>query len=161
MIRKLLSVLTLMICCLGLGAAAQTTQEPKPLEAGKPVEREIAGGQSHFYQISLAAGQFVRFRLEQRAIDAALTLTAPDGKQMVEMNLTGVGEQESLSMEAAAAGKYRLTVRASGAATVRGSYRLEAAVQATATAQDRKRLTAEALLVEASELRRQDRAASD
>ncbi|HXI90656.1 MAG TPA: hypothetical protein VNO24_11630 [Blastocatellia bacterium] len=53
MTKKPLSILTLMVCCLGLGVAAQTRQEPQPLEAGKPVEREIAGGQSHIYQLKL------------------------------------------------------------------------------------------------------------
>jgi CHAT domain-containing protein/tetratricopeptide (TPR) repeat protein len=38
---------------------------------------------------------------------------------------------------------------------VRGSYRLETSVQATATAEDQKRLTAEALMVEATELTKQ------
>ena len=94
--------------------------------------------------------------MEQRAIDAALILTAPDGKQQVEMDLTGVGEQESLSLEAAAAGSYRLTVRGSGASSLRGSYRLEITVQAAATAQDRKRLAAEGLLLEASKLKDQE-----
>src|SRR5439155_4538172 len=124
-------------------AQAQVAPEPQTLIPGQPVERQIAGGESHIYQIQLASGQFVRFRLEQRAIDAALILTAPNGKQLVEMNLTREGDQESLSLEAAA-GTYRLTVRVGGTATQLGSYRLEAGVQATATAQDRKRLAAEA-----------------
>jgi hypothetical protein len=34
--------------------------------------------------------------LEQRAIDSGLILAAPDGKKLVEMNLTGVDEEESL-----------------------------------------------------------------
>ena len=151
-----LGILTLMLCFLRLGVAAQTTQEPQPLEASQPVEREIAGGQWHTYQISLTAGQFVRFRLEQRAIDAALILVAPDGKQLVEMDLTGVGEQESVSLEAGMSGNYRLTVRGSVQSTLRGSYRLETMLPAMATAQDRKRLAAEALLVEASKLKDQD-----
>ncbi len=33
MIKKPLNILTLMICCLGPGLAAQTTQESQPLEA--------------------------------------------------------------------------------------------------------------------------------
>jgi tetratricopeptide (TPR) repeat protein len=98
------------------------------------------------------AGQFVRIRLEQRAIDSVLILTAPDGKQMVEVNLTGVGDEESLSLEALTAGSYKLTVRAIGAATMRGSYELETTFRARATEQDRKRLTAEALLREVKEL---------
>ena len=140
---------------LSLFFQASAGQDLRTLEAGKPIEREIAGGESHTYQISLAAEQFVRFRLEQRAIDATLTLSGPDGKQLAVMNLTRAGAHESLSLEAQAAGSYQLAVRGNGAAALRGSYRLEAAVQAQAGAEDRKRLTAEGLLVEVNELRKQ------
>jgi hypothetical protein len=37
----------------------QAAQEPQMLVPGKPVEREIAGGQSHTYRLTLEAGQFV------------------------------------------------------------------------------------------------------
>ncbi len=141
-------LLPLAFCLLSVIAHAQEAN----LEPGKAVEREIAGGESHSYQIQLQAGQFVRFRLEQRAIDSVLILTAPDGKQMVETNLTGVGDEESLSLEALTAGSYKLTLRAIGAATMRGSYELETTFRAAATEQDRKRLTAEALLREVKEL---------
>lgn len=136
-------------------SAQQPGADLRPLEPGKPTEREIAGGEAHTYEIALTAGQFVRFLLDQRVIDAALTLMAPDGKELVVMNVAIAGEQESLSFEAATAGNYRLTVQAGGVATLLGSYLLEAIVQPTTTAQDRKRLTAEALLVEANELNKQ------
>jgi CHAT domain-containing protein len=148
-------ILCVVLCSLSLSASAQSAPEPTTLVPTRPVERELAGGESHVYQISLAAGQFVRFRLEQRGVDAALLLAAPDGKQLVEVDLTGAGQEEPLSLEAAATGTYRLTVRGVEEETRRGAYRLEAAVQPTATAQDRKRLAAEALLVEVSELSKQ------
>ena len=100
--------LPLAFCLLWVTAYGQEMK----LEPGNPVEREIAGGESHIYQINLTAGQFVRFRLEQRAIDAALILNAPDGKQLVEMNLTRAGDEESLSLEATVTGDCQLTVRA-------------------------------------------------
>lgn len=152
---SLLSVTQMTSLANGLVRQTQVTQEPQKLESNKPVEREIAGGESHIYQISLTAGQFVRFRLDQRAIDSSLGLSAPDGKPLVGMNLTTAGDHESLSYEAATTGSYRLLVRGTGLAALRGSYRLEAAVQATATAQDRKRVAAEALSVEAFELAKQ------
>ena len=123
-----------LVLSLTLHGFAQTKDESRPLEPGQPIEREIARGESHTYHITLLAAQFVRFRLEQRAIDATLTLTAPDGKQMAERNLTGAGEEEPLSLEVAETGCYRLTVRGMEAAALRGSYRLEVAVEATATA---------------------------
>src|SRR5947209_9211115 len=134
-----------MIFGLCLSVSAQVAPEAQTLIPGQPVEREIAGGESHTYQISLAAGEFARFRLEQRGIDAALIVDAPDGKQLGVMNLTLAGDEESLSLEAAVTGDYRLTVRVAGLAMLRGTYRLEAAGKAAATAPDKQRIAAESL----------------
>src|ERR1041385_1675776 len=133
----------------------QANQEGRPLEPGQPLEREIAGGEAHTYQINLTAGQFARFRLDQRAVDAGLILSAPDGKQLVAMDLTKFGGEESLSLEATATGNYKLTVKGVGLAAIRGAYGLVATVQPTATALDRKRIAAETLLVEADMLAKQ------
>ena len=52
----------------------------RPLELGKAVERELAGGAQHSYQLQLSAGQFLHVIVDQRGIDAAVKLFAPDGK---------------------------------------------------------------------------------
>ena len=148
-------IILFMTCTLGMSASAQSPAERTTLVPGQPVERQIAGGESHTYQVNLTAGQFVRFRLAQRAIDGVLTLTAPDGKQLVDMDLTGAGDEESLSLEVATAGVYRLSVRGKGQVELHGSYRLDATMQTQSTAEDRKRVAAEALLVEANELLKQ------
>ncbi|MBA3711341.1 MAG: CHAT domain-containing protein [Pyrinomonadaceae bacterium] len=139
------------------GFSTQGQSEVTQLEPGRSVEREIAGGESHTYQISLAAGQFVRVVAEQKEIDVKLALATPDGKQLVEMNLTRAGGLESLSEEAAASGDYRLTIRADGAATLAGSYQVRLETRAAATAQDRQRIAAERLMREAKDLRTQGR----
>ncbi|HZM86963.1 MAG TPA: CHAT domain-containing protein [Blastocatellia bacterium] len=140
--------LPLVFCLLSVIAHGQEMK----LEPSNAVEREIAGGESHTYKVSLTQGQFARFRLDQRAIDAALILTAPDGKPMVEMNLTRAGDEESLSLEAALSGDYGLTVRVGGLATLRGTYRLEAVVKAAATTRDKQRIAAESLMIESEKL---------
>jgi tetratricopeptide (TPR) repeat protein len=143
----------LVMCCQCLGISAYAAQEPRTLESGKPVEREISGGQSHTYQISLAAGQFMRVVVEQRGIDVKLALSIPDDKPLVESDLTGIlGLAESLSYEAAAAGTYQLVVHGNGDATQSGAYETRLDVKASATVQDRKRITAESLLNEARRL---------
>jgi hypothetical protein len=38
--------------------AAPSAQESISLEPGKPVERELSGGQSHFYKITMTSGQY-------------------------------------------------------------------------------------------------------
>src|SRR5262245_44148315 len=38
----------------------------QPLEPGRPIERELAGGQSHYYRLALNAGQYLRLTVDQR-----------------------------------------------------------------------------------------------
>src|SRR5215510_13936400 len=120
------------------------------LEPGKSVEREIAGGQSHTYQITLRAGQFIRVVVEQKGIDLTLALALPQdeaGKQVAEVDLTRV-DLESLSYEATVSGNYRFTIRALGAAALTGTYQARLERKETVTALDRHRITAERLLGE-------------
>src|SRR5262245_31336650 len=59
--------------------AAPSAQESVSLEPGKPIERELSGGQSHFYKITMISGQYSHIVVEQRGIDVALALFTPDG----------------------------------------------------------------------------------
>lgn len=144
-------------------------QEPVQLEPGKSIEREIAGGQTHTYRITLAAGQFMRVLVEQTGCDVALTLVAPDGKIAVESKLNRPNDLESLSYEVPVSGEYQLQLRPfkltdnypnPGAYQVRLSsftndYRIRVETRATATVQDRQRIEAERLLAEAYRMGKQ------
>ncbi len=155
-----LPLVLMLILSLAPTVTGQSSQDIRPFGPDEPVEREISGGESHTYRIALTAGQFVRIRLDQKALDCALTLAAPDGKQLAEMDFTGVGEVESLAMEAATPGEYRLTVQSDPASTWRGSYRLEATVQSPASPLDHKYLAAQTLMLESAALRKSDADAS-
>ena len=155
---KMRFCLLTLVLSLSQTALAQTTNDIRQLVLGQPVEREITGDATHTYQVQLEAGRFLRFRLDQRTIDATLILNTRDGKKSVEMDLTGAGEEEQLSLEVTLAGIYQLLVRGNGPPALRGTYRLEANVQATVTARDRKHLTAQAVLLKAQDL---DKGAAD
>jgi hypothetical protein len=142
------------LLCVALISSAQTKDETRPFDQRHPVERPIAGGESHSYQIPLTQGQCVRFQADQHAIDASIILSAPDGKQIAESNLTEVGS-ETLALEAPVTGIYLVSVRGNGGPTMRGAYKLETTVQASASLQDRKYLTAQTLLLDAQELAKQ------
>src|SRR5262249_43246072 len=76
---------------LARGGAAPTPitqgeKDARPLEPGKPIEREMAGGQSHDYQITLSAGQFMQVIVEQRGLDVVIGLLGPDSKQSMEFD---------------------------------------------------------------------------
>ena len=135
--------------------AAFGWQAPATLTAGQPVERQIATGESHAYQMTLAAGQFVNVRLQPRNMDAVLSLSGPAGTAPIQMNGAPPDEEESLSIEVAVAGVYRFVVRGSLTPAPPGTYRIEAIVRSAATPADRKRIAAEGLMLEAGELAKQ------
>ena len=72
-------IILFLLCTLGPSVSAQVAPELQTLIPGRPVEREIAGGQSHTYRISLTAGQFVRVvaMLMPKTIDLNVGLDAP------------------------------------------------------------------------------------
>ena len=126
-IERYSSLLLVLTLAAGVRAGAPVARAAQRLEPSKPIEREIAGGEAHTYQLELAAGQFVRIVVEQKGIDLTLALAAPnDGKQVAEVNLTRV-DLESLSYEATVSGDYRFTIRALGAATSAGTQTAHAA----------------------------------
>ena len=137
------------------GSTPATQEKPVPLEAGKAVEREIARGQQQEFAIALTAGQFLRVIVHQQSVDVIVAIAGNDGKAIVEIGLTSVGGQESLSYEAAATGEYRLQIKANPVGSARGKYRLQADLKPSASEQDKKRITAERLMIEANELKKQ------
>ena len=66
-------ILLLTIHLLSTSVAAQSGGDVQQLELNKPVERELAGGQSHSYRIVLTAGQYLRVVADQRGIDIAVS----------------------------------------------------------------------------------------
>jgi hypothetical protein len=67
----------------GAAPSAQKRISPEP---GKPVERKLSGGQSHSYKITMISGQYSYIVVEQRRIDVAVALFAPDGKKNGEVD---------------------------------------------------------------------------
>lgn len=149
------SVIGFLLCLeMLIGVSAQEKKVDMVLISGKPIEREIVGGELHTYLVRLTAGQWMRVVVEQRGIDLAVALIAPDGRQMTEANVSKGGfGRESLSYEAAVNGDYRLVIRSPIIATaLKGDYQVRLEVKATATTQDKKRSAAEQLLAEAARL---------
>ena len=56
------------------------------LEVGVVLERELAGGQSHTYSLTLEAGQYFRGVVEQRGIDVAVSIVSPNSKTVLEVD---------------------------------------------------------------------------
>jgi CHAT domain-containing protein len=140
--------------CASEPGAAPGFQESISLEPGKPVERDLSGGQSHCYKITMGSGQYLRIVVEQQGVDVAVALFTPDGKKIGEVD----GERTTVSAEtvsaiAEAAGAYRIKARSIEKKAQTGRYQIRIEELREATAEDRHRVAAEALLREAESLR--------
>jgi hypothetical protein len=70
----------------GVGARAsgklqeQDAQEITTLKPGNTIERGLAGGQKHSYQITLSQGQYVRVEVKQHGIGIGMSIQLPGSK---------------------------------------------------------------------------------
>lgn len=129
-------------------ASATPAQAVTVLETGKPVERELAGGQSHSYQIVPEAGQYLRVVVEQRGIDVIVSLFGPDGKKVFDVDSpNGDHGPENLATVVESAGSFRLDVSALNTEAKAGRYEVSLAELRTANRRDR-------LIVKADQLDR-------
>lgn len=135
-----------------VAAASQTeaTADAQRLTAGRPAEGRLKGGETRAFRIDLAAGQFVRADVTQGAgFDLVVSLHAPDGKPLVEMDgRNGNLWRESVSCVAESGGAYVLRVRALGSAESAGDFRVVLSEPRAAVASDRKRVEAERAFAE-------------
>ncbi len=98
-------------------------ESPAPIEAGKVIDRDIAGNQSHSYQITIPDGQCASLLVEQRDIDLAIDVLDSDSKVLIvydsEKRRTGEEKFEILGP-----GTVRFNVRAFYYGAPAGRYQL-------------------------------------
>ena len=106
----LLSYVLVVRC--SLADSGSKCRSSRLLESGKPIEREIAGGQSLLYHITLTAGQYLVVIAEQNGIDLVMSAFGPDGKTLVEVDSpNGSYGPEPVRLIAAVAGEYRIEAK--------------------------------------------------
>ena len=145
--------LALLICDAPARAFVTTGYLQSPdlpsLEQDKPIERELAGGESHSYRLILASGQYARLAVDQRHINVAVLAFDPEGKKLVESDMFRTGESEVISMVAETAGAYRLEVLSPDKNASKGRYEIKVIDLRAATEQDKSAVVAESLVAEA------------
>jgi CHAT domain-containing protein/tetratricopeptide (TPR) repeat protein len=130
-------LLLLTLSTLTVALAAQSDKDTSPLEPGKPVERELAGGQSHNYRIELTSGQYIHLVVDQRGVDVVVTVFGPDGKQFLEVDgPTGTQGEEAVFGIAADTGTHRLEVRSLEKGAPAGRYEVKIRELRTSTQRD-------------------------
>jgi CHAT domain-containing protein/tetratricopeptide (TPR) repeat protein len=134
--------------------AAQSAQETDSLEPGKPIERELSGGQSHSYKVTMISGQYLQAVVDQRGIDVAVALFAPDGKKIGEVDSEHLIEgSETVSAIAEAPGAYRIEARSAEKTARAGRYGIKVEELRAATAEDKYRVAGEVAFREGEQLK--------
>src|SRR5262249_22950544 len=123
-------------------SAPQKDSRIRRLEPGQSIEREIAGGESHAYQLTLASGQYARVIVDQRGIDVAVTVFGSDGEKIIESDVAEVGEAEEVSLVADVAANFQLEVQAPGKTAPKGRYEIKIKEWRAATARSKNRVRA-------------------
>ena len=114
-----------------------------PLEIGKPIEREIRGGETHAYEITVPAGQVARGVVEQRGVDVALRVVDPGGTVVAKLDSpNGPQGPEPWTIEATGPGPWRLEVSPFGEKDNPGRYeaRIDEIISAFEHAERRAKL---------------------
>ncbi len=83
--RVLLSALGGLVCWPSRSSPRARSETPL-LDFGKPVERELAGGQVHDYQIQPSADYYLHAVVDQRGIDVVVTVIKPEGKKLADVD---------------------------------------------------------------------------
>jgi CHAT domain-containing protein/tetratricopeptide (TPR) repeat protein len=135
-------------------APAQSV-ESMQLEPEKAIERQLAGSESHEYQLSLQAGEYARVRVDQVDINLSVSCVGPDGKERFAVDTSPIGDSEDAELIADASGIYRLRVIASEPQAPNGRYAIELRHMRPATDRHRERVAAARAFAQGTELSRQ------
>jgi CHAT domain-containing protein/predicted negative regulator of RcsB-dependent stress response len=131
-----------------------SVQESISLEPGKPVERELSGGQSHSYKITTISGQYLQVVVAQHGIDVVIVLFAPDGKKISEADSEHwIEGSETVSAIAEVSGPYLIGVRTAEKTAKTGRYEIKLEELRVATAEDKYRVAGDSAFREAEQLK--------
>jgi CHAT domain-containing protein/Tfp pilus assembly protein PilF len=135
--------------------AQQEAVDVRLLELGKPIEREMAGGQSHFYQIALTADQYLRVEVAQRGVNVILELFDPAGTKLTEVdNARGKQGPELLTFIAEVSGNYRIQINVAEKNAPAGGYEVKVIALKVPTADERSLEEARRLSEDSRKLRK-------
>lgn len=124
-------------------AAPSAPLQPIVLGVGSPVDRPIAAGDSHSFDLTLDAGQTALVEIEQHGIDVDLKATDPGGDTIAHVSdLVGGQGRRQIGVAAETAGSVVLSVSARRWPIASGTYTLRLTGFRPLDASDRELLRA-------------------
>ena len=123
------------------------------LKLGKPVERELKGGEIDVYTLKLKKGQFLHVVIEPNGIPLSVSLFEPDGKELVEASSLDEGwGPVPISIIAGVPASYGARVEPNEKGAPLGKYRITLADLREPRALDQTRIDAEQSLQDGVQL---------
>lgn len=108
-----------------LASATASVQSGRDIvTSGVPVERALAGGQTHVFQLVLDGEACVRIAVDQRGVDVTIAVLDTAGRTLREENRLSEQGIERLLWIGPGAGSYTVTVGARDRRAATGTYRL-------------------------------------
>ncbi len=156
----LISTLLILLCGATAGAAIQEKPALRtPLAAGQVIEQRLTGGETHVYQVSLAAGQYLCVEVEQRGIDVELKIAGPTNQMLVATDaLNSTQGPEIAAIVATETGLHSIDIVAPGTAASAGAYQVKILALRPAAGADHLWLNAQRLYLEGKQLSEQSTA---
>jgi len=132
------SAAVLVFAALSTGAA-QSPTEPTPLAAGSPaIERPLEAGGAHRYALRSTGNQLLELTVDQRGVDAVVSVFSPSGERLVAMDSpNGANGLETVRIVLTAPGTYGVEVRALEFFDAPGTYAISVQTLRAANAEDR------------------------
>jgi hypothetical protein len=136
----LLFTLTLIFAGLVSNEWATTAQaQTVSLQQGVSIERTLARGQSHSFNVSLEEDQYLELVVDQKGIDVVVRVFSPAGKMLGEFDSpNGTDGPENVSLISASSGAYRIHVSplGEGEEVVPGRFEIRIVELRAATSQE-------------------------
>src|SRR5882724_8514934 len=126
-------------------ASKQNSKDAPIISLGRPIEVELAGGQSNWYQVFLKAGEYVHIIVDQRGIDVIVRLYSPepDRKLLMEVDSpNGTQGPEPVYTIADISGPYFLEVLSQDKTAATGRYEVRIENLRIASKEDKVRVNA-------------------
>jgi CHAT domain-containing protein/tetratricopeptide (TPR) repeat protein len=158
--KRSLQTLARLLAALAICVLPICAQTAKNLPALAAVTRELRGGETHAYRISLTSGQFLHALVEQQDIDVVTAVFSPDGKQLSKSDSpNNRWGSEPITLVASVSGEYRVEIKSSNDPLVTGRYEIKIVALREATTIDKGHAAAQLLFDEGMKLTGQQGAA--
>lgn len=146
-LRRAMALSVLIPAAVSSPFLLATEPARQELYTGAVLERRLAGGESHSFDMEASPGERLLITVEQRGIDLVIDVLRPDGTTLLAVDGIADGPETAL-LPAEAVGRFEIRVRSPNPGVAPGGYTLR--LEELAASMPPERIEAERLMTEAA-----------